>query len=72
MEFRVYTPSGEYEDYSGSADYEISHPGHGLLAATRDDGTKVVYGPAGWLRLEERGHRPGGRPGRSATGGAAQ
>jgi hypothetical protein len=69
MEFRVYTPSGEHEDYSGSADYEISHPGHGLLATTRDDGTKVVYGPAGWLRLEEHGHRPGRREGGSVRRG---
>jgi hypothetical protein len=52
MSFRVHTPSGN-DDYSDADRYEYLHPGWGLLVVTRGDETKVVYGPAGWSRMED-------------------
>ena len=53
MDFEVYTPSGS-QAYTGNARYDIEHPGGGLLTVWTDAGGKIVYGPAGWYRLEER------------------
>ena len=53
MSFQVHTPSGT-DDYPDRARYDIEHPGDGLLTVWDGAGRKVVYGPAGWLRLEER------------------
>ena len=52
MDFEVYTPSGS-QAYTGQARYDIEHPGGGLLTVWTHDGRKIVYGPAGWYRLEE-------------------
>ena len=52
MSFRVHTPSGT-DDYSDADRYDYLHPGWGSLVVIRADDTKVVYGPAGWTRMEE-------------------
>ena len=52
MNFRVHTPAG-HDDYSGEARYDLANPGNGLLTVWPSTGRKLVYGPAGWLRLEE-------------------
>jgi hypothetical protein len=52
MSFRVHTPSGT-DDYSDADRYDYLHPGWGSLVVIRADDTKVLYGPAGWTRMEE-------------------
>jgi hypothetical protein len=52
MDFQVHTPSGT-DDYTGDARYDVEHPGGGLLTVWSGNGRKVVYGPAGWHRVEE-------------------
>jgi hypothetical protein len=55
MRFRIYTDAaGNYDDYSGNVRYDLSVDAGGVLTAWREDGTKVVYSPTGWLRLEVR------------------
>jgi len=53
MNFEVYTPDGSHA-YRGNARYDVEHPGAGLLAAWTHAGEKVIYGPGGWYRIEER------------------
>ncbi|MFL6128888.1 MAG: hypothetical protein ACJ73E_07465 [Mycobacteriales bacterium] len=53
MNFQVHTPTG-CQDYTGAARYDVEHPGGGLLTVWTGDGRKIVYGPAGWHRLEEQ------------------
>ena len=53
MHFKVYTDaSGAVDEYTGDARYEPPAVGGGVLTAWRDDGTKILYSPTGWLRLE--------------------
>jgi len=53
MEFQVYTDAaGNYDNYTGNVRYELPITGGGVLTAWREDGTKVVYSPTGWLRIE--------------------
>jgi hypothetical protein len=53
MDFRVYTDAaGAMDTYTGNARFEPPAAGGGVLTAWRDDGTKVLYSPTGWLRLE--------------------
>ena len=53
MNFEVHTPSGCHE-YRGSSRYDVEHPGGGLLTVWTPDDRKIVYGPNGWHRIEER------------------
>lgn len=56
MEFTVHTPGLE-EHYRGNSHYEIG-AGNSVLTVSADDGKKIVYGPAAWLRVEERSDAP--------------
>ena len=53
MNFEVHTPTGS-QAYTNNARYDIEHPGGGLLTVWTEDGSKIVYGPGGWHRVEEQ------------------
>lgn len=49
MDFMVITNSdGSYDNYSGEATYSIE----GSVLTARDEQRHIVYGPAGWVRVE--------------------
>jgi hypothetical protein len=53
MEFKVFhkTGEGEIEDrFRGSSTYEVGDA-NGVLTVNDDNGTKVTFGPAAWLRV---------------------
>lgn len=52
----MHTPGVE-EYYQGTSRYEIG-AGNGVLTVSGDDGKKIVYGPAAWLRVEEQSDAP--------------
>lgn len=53
MDFKVCTtPDGRSVHHTGRARFDLEHGGSGVLQVWAADGTKTIYGPAGWLRVE--------------------
>jgi hypothetical protein len=52
MEFIVHVPDGE-DSYHGESRYRIGET-NGVLTVYTEDDKVLLYGPAGWLRLEEQ------------------
>jgi hypothetical protein len=53
MYFKVHTPGEAEQSFSGDSTYEVSEANGVLTVDDRKGERKIIYGPTGWLRVEE-------------------
>jgi hypothetical protein len=61
MNFKVHTVGTVTDYYHGDSSYQIGEA-NGVLTVDQESGGKIIYGPSGWLRVDERADDDGGAP----------